>query len=66
VTLPPSALETIERLEQLRPLEAGLRIGVSVVAEAHHGVDTLADALSAERLLRIQHDLSDLRTPTYA
>jgi 3-deoxy-manno-octulosonate cytidylyltransferase (CMP-KDO synthetase) len=54
--LPASALETIERLEQLRALDAGLTIGVGVVAEAVGGVDTLADAERAEqRLLSEQH-----------
>jgi CMP-2-keto-3-deoxyoctulosonic acid synthetase len=36
--LPPSPLETIERLEQLRPLAAGMRIGVAVVEHAAGGV----------------------------
>jgi 3-deoxy-manno-octulosonate cytidylyltransferase (CMP-KDO synthetase) len=40
----PSPLERLESLEQLRPLEAGLRIGVSVVGGADPGVDTPADA----------------------
>ena len=42
--LPPSPLELAERLEQLRALEAGIRIVVSVVEEPPgHGVDTPAD-----------------------
>ena len=50
--LPPTALEGIERLEQLRALAAGLTIGVGLVAHAEGGVDTLADAQRAElRLL---------------
>jgi 3-deoxy-manno-octulosonate cytidylyltransferase (CMP-KDO synthetase) len=54
--LPASALESIERLEQLRALEAGLTIGVGVVTEAAGGVDTPADAERAEqRLRREQH-----------
>lgn len=44
VFLPPHPLERIERLEQLRPLAAGLRIGVAVVdAPSHAGIDTEAD-----------------------
>lgn len=43
VSLPKSALEQAERLEQLRPLEAGLTIGVGVVEQAEGGVDTPAD-----------------------
>lgn len=50
--LPASALESTERLEQLRALDAGLTIGVGVVAEAVGGVDTLADAERAEQRLR--------------
>ena len=50
--LPASALESIERLEQLRALDAGLTIGVGVVSEAAGGVDTPADAERAEQRLR--------------
>lgn len=50
--LPASVLESIERLEQLRALEAGLTIGVGVVEGAAGGVDTLADAERAEQRLR--------------
>jgi 3-deoxy-manno-octulosonate cytidylyltransferase (CMP-KDO synthetase) len=52
VALPEGALERAERLEQLRPLAAGLRIGVAVGAPAEGGVDTPADAARAERILR--------------
>ncbi|MBV9065918.1 MAG: 3-deoxy-manno-octulosonate cytidylyltransferase [Methylobacteriaceae bacterium] len=41
--LPRSALERRERLEQLRALEAGMRIDVALVNEAPIGVDTPAD-----------------------
>jgi len=44
-------LEQLEKLEQLRPLEAGLRIGVSVVGAADPGVDTPADAVKMEERL---------------
>jgi|TARA_X000000950_G_scaffold125210_1_gene156662 3-deoxy-manno-octulosonate cytidylyltransferase (CMP-KDO synthetase) len=43
VALPPSPLETAEKLEQLRALEAGMRIAVAAVAAAPAGVDTEAD-----------------------
>jgi 3-deoxy-manno-octulosonate cytidylyltransferase (CMP-KDO synthetase) len=52
VDLPEGKLERLERLEQLRPLAAGLRIGVAVVQGAEGGVDTLADAERAEMALR--------------
>ncbi|MDE3176645.1 MAG: 3-deoxy-manno-octulosonate cytidylyltransferase [Pseudomonadota bacterium] len=51
VALPPSALELRERLEQLRALEAGMRIDISLVDVAPLGVDTAEDlALARERL----------------
>ena len=50
-SLPASLLEAAERLEQLRALEAGLSIGVGIVAEAAAGVDTLEDAKRAEQRL---------------
>ena len=43
VALPPSPLERREKLEQLRALEAGMRIDVAVVKAAPLGVDTAAD-----------------------
>jgi len=52
VALPPSPLEQLEKLEQLRPLEAGMGIGVEVVDSAEAGVDTLADAARMEERLR--------------
>lgn len=51
VALPEGALERIEKLEQLRPLAAGIRMGVAVGAPAEGGVDTPADAARAERIL---------------
>jgi 3-deoxy-manno-octulosonate cytidylyltransferase (CMP-KDO synthetase) len=50
VTLPPHPLETIERLEQLRPLAAGMRMGVAVVdGPLHGGIDTETDLELASR-----------------
>lgn len=51
VSLPPSALETRERLEQLRALEAGMRIDVGLVDTVPLGVDTPADLARARGLL---------------
>lgn len=51
VALAPSPLERLEMLEQLRPLEAGLRIGVAIVGAADPGVDTPADVLRMEETL---------------
>ena len=56
VALAPSPLERIEKLEQLRPLEAGMRIGVAVVGSADAGVDTPADvARLEEHLIALGH-----------
>jgi 3-deoxy-manno-octulosonate cytidylyltransferase (CMP-KDO synthetase) len=51
VALPPSALEQREKLEQLRALEAGLRIGAARVPTAPFGVDTPADLIYARKIL---------------
>ncbi|MDE8348196.1 MAG: 3-deoxy-manno-octulosonate cytidylyltransferase [Acidocella sp.] len=51
VTLPESPLEQREKLEQLRALEAGMRIGVARVAHAPFGVDTAADLAHARKIL---------------
>lgn len=42
-TWPPSSIEEIEKLEQLRVLSLGQRIQVGVVSHASRGVDTPAD-----------------------
>ncbi len=51
VKLPPSPLERRERLEQLRALEAGMRIDVALVDTVPLGVDTPDDLARAERIL---------------
>jgi 3-deoxy-manno-octulosonate cytidylyltransferase (CMP-KDO synthetase) len=51
VALPPSPLERREKLEQLRALEAGMRIDVAVVDSVPLGVDTPADLERARELL---------------
>ena len=51
VALPPSPLETREKLEQLRALEAGMRIDVSLVDTVPLGVDTPDDLETARRML---------------
>ncbi|QDM18512.1 3-deoxy-manno-octulosonate cytidylyltransferase [Tardiphaga sp. vice352] len=51
VALPPSPLEWREKLEQLRALEAGMRIDVSIVDTVPRGVDTQADLETARRVL---------------
>ncbi|ESQ80755.1 3-deoxy-manno-octulosonate cytidylyltransferase [Asticcacaulis sp. YBE204] len=51
VKLPPSPLELREKLEQLRALEAGMRIDAVEVDEVPLGVDTAADLDRARLML---------------
>lgn len=51
VQLPQSPLEKRERLEQLRALEAGMRVDVAVVDVAPLGVDTPEDLARARAML---------------
>ena len=51
VRLPPSVLEMRERLEQLRALEAGMRIDVTIIDEVPFGVDTPEDLERARAVL---------------
>jgi 3-deoxy-manno-octulosonate cytidylyltransferase (CMP-KDO synthetase) len=53
--LPRGVLEQRERLEQLRALEAGMRISVSLIDPARLGVqvDTPADLERARALMRV-------------
>ncbi|TFG63256.1 MAG: 3-deoxy-manno-octulosonate cytidylyltransferase [Gemmatimonadales bacterium] len=55
VSLPESALEQVERLEQLRALEAGLTIDVRVVVAPEAGIDVSKDLERAERLLNSEN-----------
>jgi 3-deoxy-manno-octulosonate cytidylyltransferase (CMP-KDO synthetase) len=51
VSLPPGILEQREKLEQLRALEAGMRIDVALVDTVPLGVDTPADLDRAREIL---------------
>jgi 3-deoxy-manno-octulosonate cytidylyltransferase (CMP-KDO synthetase) len=51
VALPPSPLELQEKLEQLRALEAGMRIDITVVDTVPRGVDTPADLETTRQIL---------------
>ncbi len=51
VALPPSPLELREKLEQLRALEAGMRIDVAVIDAVPLGVDTPQDLARAREVL---------------
>ena len=51
VALAPSALEQLEKLEQLRALEAGMRIDATIVDTVPRGVDTPADLETTRQIL---------------
>ena len=51
VSLPPSPLERQEKLEQLRALEAGMRIDIMIVDKVPRGVDTPADLEATRQIL---------------
>ena len=51
VSLPPSPLEKQEKLEQLRALEAGMRIDFMVVDTVPRGVDMPDDLETARQIL---------------
>jgi len=51
VSLPPSPLEKQESLEQLRAVEAGMRIDIMIVDSVPRGVDTPPDLETARSIL---------------
>lgn len=55
VSLPASPLEKSERLEQLRALEAGMRIDVELVDTIPQSVDTVADLEAAREWFQQRH-----------
>jgi 3-deoxy-manno-octulosonate cytidylyltransferase (CMP-KDO synthetase) len=55
VKTPPSLLERLEKLEQLRALHLGARIAVLPTKERSVGVDTPGDLAYAERVIRQLH-----------
>jgi 3-deoxy-manno-octulosonate cytidylyltransferase (CMP-KDO synthetase) len=64
VALPPSPLELLERLEQLRALEAGIPMGIAVVEGGAGGVDTAEDLRTMDALLSgSEGSLSPNRVP---
>ena len=58
VKLPPSPLELAEKLEQLRALEAGMRITVGKITTSPGGIDTMED-LEAARIRAAATQRSD-------
>ncbi len=62
VKLPPSPLERREKLEQLRALEAGMRIDIAIVDAVPLGVDTPED-LERARAMLTGHRASKVAAP---
>lgn len=56
VSLPPSPLERREKLEQLRALEAGMRLDIMAVDDVPLGVDTAEDLERARAILEARPD----------
>lgn len=57
VSLPPSALEQAEKLEQLRALEAGMTIAVGRLDSAPPGIDTSQDLEAARQRAAARGDI---------
>jgi 3-deoxy-manno-octulosonate cytidylyltransferase (CMP-KDO synthetase) len=51
ISLPPSPLELREKLEQLRAIEAGIRIDAMILDAVPLGVDTIEDLMRARQVL---------------
>ena len=62
VALPPSPLELRERLEQLRAIEAGMRIDVTIVDQVPRGVDTHARSRDGAADLEARSDATTKET----
>ncbi len=60
--LPPSRLEAIEKLEQLRFLENGIAVQVSITEHDTRGVDTEEDLAAVSRIMqdRLAHSMSQV------
>lgn len=58
--LPPSPLERRERLEQLRALEAGMRIEAALIHDVPFGVDAPADLERARAWVRAARERGEL------
>ena len=52
VSLPPSPLEQLERLEQLRALEDGMTLKCVVIESAGPAIDTAHDLAAAEEYFK--------------
>ena len=63
VKLPPSAKEQRERLEQLRALDAGMRIDVALVESVPLGVDTPEELAKARKMLAADSRRSEQNDP---
>ena len=56
-SLEPTPLEKAEKLEQLRMLEHGYRIGVVLTDSVSRGIDTKDDLEAARKYFGMQHNI---------
>ena len=52
ISLPPSKNEIDRKLEQLRALDAGIKIGITYVENVPISVDTVEDLMLIENILK--------------
>ena len=52
ISLPPSKNEIDKKLEQLRALDAGIKIGITYVENVPISVDTVEDLMLIENILK--------------
>ena len=56
VSLPPSSNEVFHKLEQLRALDANMKIGASFVKNIPLSVDTKEDLIKVESIINTKND----------
>ena len=58
ITLPPSKNEIEKKLEQLRALDAGIKIGITYVENIAISVDTIEDLKIVEKIIKEKNDIN--------
>ena len=57
ISLPPSINEINRKLEQLRALDAGIKIGITYVENVPISVDTAEDLMLIENILKNRNEI---------
>ena len=57
ISLPPSKNEIDRKLEQLRALDAGIKIGITYVENVPISVDTVEDLMQIENILKNRNEI---------